>query len=110
MRAIILVLCFFLFCSSTGAQKMECYNRLLQRGIEEYNKNNLDQAILKWQAAKECPGITSKENKVLDEWIGQTKKQIPLRAKQSPDSGKIIIIRDTLIRNFIRIDTLIVEK
>jgi hypothetical protein len=89
---------------STIPQNSDCYRRLLLRGSEEFDKNNLKEAILKWQTAKEnCPGLTIKEKQFLDELIN--------KAKDKETSQLIMVpVKDTIIKIIVKKDTVYIEK
>ena len=114
MKVIIFLLSISLFSNEAISQNSDCYKRLLQRGIEEFDKENYSQAILKWKTAKDnCPDVTVNEKKSLDNWIikaTEKQKTISVDTTKTLTNIKVIIKRDTLIKTVLKRDTLYVIK
>jgi hypothetical protein len=101
MKGIVFFLSLSFFIVDAIAQNNDCYKRLLQRGIEEFDKGNYDQAILKWQTAKDnCPDVTASEKKILNNWITKavTNQKSSLNDTSTPSRKiKTITQRDNII-------------
>lgn len=100
IRNSLLLSLILLLATEAMGQNGECYTTLLKRGIEEFNKGNIADAILKWQTAKDnCPDITSMEKKQLQNWIFKARhKQATLVGKPKALSpySKSAAKRDTV--------------
>jgi len=110
MKLTIILLSLLLICLKAVAQNDDCYKRLLERGTEEFNKHDFTKAILKWQTAKDCPEITTKEKSILNELITKANKEQKIFANNSSKASKNIAKRDTIyISKKVYVDKL-VEK
>lgn len=114
MKGTTFLLSLLFFSVSVVAQNSDCYKRLLQRGIEEFEKENYSQAILKWQTAKDnCPDVTANEKKMLDSWIAKANEKQKITSGDTTKIStniKVITKRDTLIKTVLKRDTIYVVK
>lgn len=113
LRCLILFYFVFSFFSSQS-QDVDCYDRLLLRGMEEFNKGNYKLAILKWQTAKDnCPKVTPKEKMNLDAWISKAQekaKNNTIDSAKSINGYRVVIKRDTVIKTIVKKDTVFIRK
>lgn len=108
-----IVISFFLWTPFASAQSEDCFNRLLNRGIEKFNRGYFEQAKLRWETAKsDCPGINSSQIQILNDWIRKANSPIAKIVDTIINSEKFIVIikSDTVEKTILKIDTVFVEK
>lgn len=114
MRILFLLSCLFLFKGAyISAQTSDCFHRLLNRGIEEFNAGNFEQARLKWETAKtDCPNVTYSQQQTLNEWIAKT--NLPTTSTKdtviSLEKVKVVVKTETVEKIVYRDDTVFVEN
>lgn len=114
MKTFIVILSFLFGSCEAIAQSNDCYKRLFQRGIEEFNKGNFSQAILKWKTAKDdCPDATLSDKKNLDSWIikaTEKQKLVLVDTKKTSPNIKVVTKKETVIKTVLKRDTIYVIK
>lgn len=98
-----------LFVTVLADAQSDCYARLLNRGIEEFNNGNFKQAKLKWETAKtDCPSVTRSQKQKLNEWITKADSSITSvrDTTKSFENVRVITKTDTIVKT----NTVVVEK
>jgi formylglycine-generating enzyme len=70
-----LLLCGTLAVSAFGQEN--CYDKLLRKGIEQFNQGNYAEAKRKWEAALDredgCPNLSSAQRQNLNDWLAKAR-------------------------------------